>query len=178
MAAIFTLPLSTSRGASFPGRDLLLFCAYLVVVVTLVGQGVTFAPVVRRLGVRADPADAASVRNEARAAAVQAALSRVDQIAADGDAPDDTVAALRASLDHRAQRYASLAGRPETSEDGEPLSSPGYDAALRARRAVIDAQREELLRWRDAGRLPDASLRILERELDHEEGALPPREIH
>ena len=27
--------------------------------------------------------------------------------------------------------------------------------------------------WRDAGRLPDASLRILQRELDHEEHALP-----
>ena len=36
------------------------------------------------------------------------------------------------------------------------------------RRAVIDAQREELLRWRDVGRLPDEGLRVLERELDHE----------
>jgi monovalent cation/hydrogen antiporter len=36
-------------------------------------------------------------------------------------------------------------------------------------------QRDELLRWRDLGRLPDESLRILERELDHEEGLLPAR---
>ena len=47
---------------------------------------------------------------------------------------------------------------------------------LDARRAVIDAEREELLRWRDAGQLPDASLRILERELDHEERTLPPHD--
>ena len=39
----------------------------------------------------------------------------------------------------------------------------------------IDAQREELLRWRDVGRLPDEGLRVLERELDHEEGLLPDR---
>jgi hypothetical protein len=39
--------------------------------------------------------------------------------------------------------------------------------------AVIDAQHEELLRWRDAGRLPDASLRVLQRELDHAERTLP-----
>ena len=51
--------------------------------------------------------------------------------------------------------------------------SPGLAAALGARRAAIDAQREELLRWRDAGHLPDASLRILERELDHEERVFP-----
>ena len=41
------------------------------------------------------------------------------------------------------------------------------------RRAVIEAQRGELLHWRDVGRLPDESLRDLERELDHEEGCSP-----
>jgi len=49
---------------------------------------------------------------------------------------------------------------------------------VQARRAVIAAQREELLRWRDAGHLPDSSLRILERELDHEERTLPPLDDH
>jgi CPA1 family monovalent cation:H+ antiporter len=37
---------------------------------------------------------------------------------------------------------------------------------------MIDAEREELLRWGEAGRLPDAGLRALERELDHEESLL------
>jgi monovalent cation/hydrogen antiporter len=40
---------------------------------------------------------------------------------------------------------------------------------------VIEAQRAELLAWRDVGKLPDESLRTLERELDHEEGLLPTR---
>ncbi len=179
LAAIFALPLVTSSGSPFPARDLLVFCAYLVVVVTLVGQGITFAPLARALGVRADPADAASVRSEARAASVQAALSRLDQIAADGDIPDPALAALRDSLDHQARRYHHLLDPVETAEDAEDavsLSSPGIEAALRARRAVIDAQREELLRWRDAGILPDSSLRILERELDHEERTFPPHD--
>ena len=74
LAAIFTLPLTTSAGKPFPDRDLLLFCTYVVVVVTLIGQGVTFGPIVRALGVRADPADAAALRNEARAASIQAGL--------------------------------------------------------------------------------------------------------
>jgi CPA1 family monovalent cation:H+ antiporter len=38
---------------------------------------------------------------------------------------------------------------------------------------VIDAQREELVRWRDGGRLSDGSLRTLQHELDHEESVLP-----
>jgi monovalent cation/hydrogen antiporter len=50
LAAISTLPLVTETGAPFPDRDLLLFCTFLVVLVTLVGQGLTFAPLVRALG--------------------------------------------------------------------------------------------------------------------------------
>lgn len=38
---------------------------------------------------------------------------------------------------------------------------------------MIDAERETLMEWRNSGRLPDISLRILQRELDHEEGLLP-----
>jgi monovalent cation/hydrogen antiporter len=38
---------------------------------------------------------------------------------------------------------------------------------------VIDAQREELLRWRDSGRMSDDCLRQLQHELDLEERTLP-----
>jgi CPA1 family monovalent cation:H+ antiporter len=178
LAAIFTLPLVTSTGHAFPGRDLLLFCTYLVVVVTLVGQGLTFAWVTKAVGVRADPADAALVRTEARAASVQAGLSRLDQIADDREVPGPALAAIRAHLDQQARRYRQWLDRLEAGEDAHPSSSPGQLAAEQARRAVIDAQREELLRWRDAGHLPDASLRILERELDHEERILLPHDDH
>lgn len=39
-------------------------CAYLVVLVTLVGQGLTFGPLVRRLGLRANVAEEAQVRHD------------------------------------------------------------------------------------------------------------------
>jgi monovalent cation/hydrogen antiporter len=167
LAAIFTVPLTTADGQPFPGRDLLLFCTFLVVVVTLLGQGLTFGLVARLLGVRADPADEAALRWEARHAAVRAGLARLDEIASDGELSGPALAALRASLEH------------EAGHDGEPeWLAADHDAALRARREVIDAQREELLRWRDAGHLPDSSLRVLERELDHEERTLPPHDGH
>ena len=54
LAAISALPLVTADGAPFPNRDLLLFCTFVVVLITLVGQGLTFAPLVRALGLRAD----------------------------------------------------------------------------------------------------------------------------
>lgn len=163
LAAIFTVPLTTADGQPFPGRDLLLFCTFLVVVVTLVGQGLTFGLMTRVLGVRADPADEARLRWDARGASVRAGLACLDQIAAAGELDEPALNALRTSLTHQAGQH------------GEQRWQAGdYDAALRARREVIDAQREELLRWRDAGYLPDSSLRMLQRELDHEERTLPP----
>jgi NhaP-type Na+/H+ or K+/H+ antiporter len=172
LAAISTLPLALP-GGPFGSRDLLLFCAYLVVLVTLLGQGSTFTAVVRAAGLRASPAADARTRNEARAAAAQAGLARLEQLADEGDCPADILAALREALDRRAERYRRRLDLLESAEDGEVPESPRYDAAVRARRTVIEAQRDELLRWRDAGRLPDAELRVLERELDHEERILP-----
>jgi CPA1 family monovalent cation:H+ antiporter len=178
LAAAFSLPLVTNAGEPFPGRDLIIFCTYLVVLVTLIGQGLTFGPVMRLLGLRADLADQVRIRNEARAASLRAGLDRLDQLDEESDEPvdSDTVAALRARLIgqlSRAQRRIAATGSSDLSESGEPIRAPADVAAAAIRRAVIDAQREELLRWRDAQRLPDASLRILERELDHEEHALP-----
>jgi CPA1 family monovalent cation:H+ antiporter len=175
LAAIFTLPRFTDSGVPFPDRDLLLFCTFLVVLVTLVGQGLTFAPLVRVLGLRADQADQARLRNEARSAAAEAALARLDDMQArEHDTVDDpAIAAIRAQLQARLARYRRRLDALQHAEAGEIPFSPQYEAAARVRRAVIEAQREELLRRRDAGQLPDAGLRVLERELDHEEGLLP-----
>ncbi|MGY1831251.1 Na+/H+ antiporter [Geodermatophilus sp. SYSU D01180] len=176
LAAVFTIPLTTDAGDPFPDRDLLLFCAFLAVLVTLVGQGATFAPLVRRLRLRADAADAARLRNQARVAAVDAGLARLDELQAERhDHVDDAaIESIRAALRTRRTRYER---RLEVLVDaeGEVPMSPEYEAALRVRRAVIDAEREELLRWRDLGRLPDEGLRTLERELDHQEHLLPSR---
>lgn len=174
LAAIFTLPVVTDSGSPFPARDLLLFCAFLVVLVTFVGQGVTFAPLVRVLGLRADQADQARMRNEARAGSVQAGLARLAEMAAEehDDVDDQAIAAMRAQLETRLTRYRRRLDLLQQAEPGEVPFNPRYEAALRVRRSVIDAEREELLRRRDAGELTDEGLRVLERELDHEEGLL------
>jgi CPA1 family monovalent cation:H+ antiporter len=177
LAAIFALPLTTDTGAPFPDRELLLFCAFLAVLVTLVGQGLTFAPLVRALGLRADQADEARLRNQARTAAVESALELLDDAAHQqhDDVEDQAIVAMRTQLNARLTRYRTRLALLENAEAGEIPMSPQYEANLRLRRAVIGAQRDELVRWRDLGRLPDESLRILERELDHEEGLLPAR---
>ena len=58
LAAALSIPLTVQGGRPFPARGLLLVLATSVIVVTLVGQGLTLAPLVRRLGVLDDPAAA------------------------------------------------------------------------------------------------------------------------
>ncbi|UQU64377.1 Na+/H+ antiporter [Couchioplanes caeruleus] len=177
LAAVFTIPALTKKGEPFPDLDLLLFCAFVVVLVTLVGQGVTFAPLVRRLGLKANQADLVRLRNEARTASVQAALDRLEEIKHErhDDVEDQAIEVMRRQLGHRLERYRRRLDLLDQSDSDEVPVSPQYEAALRVRRSVIDAQRDELLRWRDVGRLSDDGLRVLERELDHEERLLPDR---
>jgi monovalent cation/hydrogen antiporter len=173
LAAIFAVPLTKNDGTPFPDRDLMLLCAYIVVLVTLVGQGLTFAPLLHRLGLRTNEAEDAQIRNEARLAGIRAAVAAVNEMEADREIPATVANALRQSLRQRAQRTQDRISLLEESDDGEVTWTPEMEATVRGQQAVIDAQREELLRWRDGGRLPDDALRQLQRELDHEEHAIP-----
>jgi monovalent cation/hydrogen antiporter len=174
LAAIFTVPLVTETGAPFPCRDLLLFCTLVVVLVTLIGQGLTFAPLARALGIRARPADESRLRKLASVAAIQAAIDRLNALNAQSPssierhAIDTVSAQLAARLKSRQQQLDAL----ETADTDNIPAFANDDALLEIRRAAIDAQREELVRWRDAGMLSDQGLRTLGRGLDLEEGML------
>lgn len=171
LAAIFAVPFTTDSGARFPVRDLLLFCTLVVVLVTLIGQGSTFGPVVRALGVHAKAVDEVRLRNRARTAAVRAALDALNEMDHESEADARAIDVVRRQLCARLERYQR---RLDVLSDSDELPNyPEYEAAVAIRRAAIDAERDELVRWRDAGMLPDRSLRVLERELDHEEVTLP-----
>jgi CPA1 family monovalent cation:H+ antiporter len=164
LAAAYSLPLS------LPERDLLLFCAFVIVVVTLVGQGLTFGALARRLNVRASQADGIRQRNEARLAAVTAALDRLDDM--DGIS-DEVRAGMRRSLEERQRRYRHRIDAVVVTEEGQASVSQEYLAAVSARREIIQTERDELVRWRESGRLTETDLRRLQSELDHQESELP-----
>ena len=52
-----SLPLETKAGTAFPGRAIIIFLTFVVIVVTLVVLGLSLAPVVRRLGLQGDDED-------------------------------------------------------------------------------------------------------------------------
>ena len=62
----------------FPKRDLVIFVAYAVIVLTLVIPGLTLAPLVRRLGLEESEEDR-RVDAEARKRITEAALERLEE---------------------------------------------------------------------------------------------------
>ncbi|WP_236591303.1 cation:proton antiporter, partial [Mycobacterium paraintracellulare] len=145
LAAIFAVPFVTDSRAPFPDRDLLLFCTLVVVLVTLIGQGITFGPLVRALGLRADATDELRLRNRARAAAVQAALDRLDSLDQQDDVDVDprVIDGVRQQLSARLERYQHRLNL--LSDAAEAPAAPRYEAAVAIRRIAIDAQRDELV---------------------------------
>ncbi len=167
LAAAFSLPLD------FPSRNLILLCAYLVVLVTLLGQGLTFAPLLRRLKIGGPDLSEALVRNQARVAAVQAALQRLELLLERDPQLTASAGTARRAAQLQLERYSQRVLLLSAVEDDVLANADRYRAAVGLRRAMLDAEREELLAWRDRGQLSDLSLRKLERELDYQEGVLP-----
>jgi CPA1 family monovalent cation:H+ antiporter len=123
---------------------------------------------IRRLDVRDDGVEE---REEllARRASVDAALARIGALQDEDWTREDTVERMRRAYEYRRRRLASRAG----DEDGD-----GEDYEHRSRkyqkmvRSVLDAQRDELVRLRDAGTITNEVMHRLERELDLEDERL------
>lgn len=171
LAAAFALPMTVASGAPLPGRDLIVFAAYVVVLVTLLVQGVTFAPLLRRLRLESDDSEQTVLRSEAWVSTLQAGMTRLEQLIECGEVDPRVAESLRHNLTARLERDKTKLAI--LTEDPEAFRSPTYESAVQARREVLEAQRDELLRWREAGWLPDSSMRVLQRDLDHEERLLP-----
>jgi CPA1 family monovalent cation:H+ antiporter len=163
LATALALPLTT------PGRDVLLFITFGVILVTLVGQGVTLPLLIRLLGIAGDATDN---RDEVRArtTAAEAAVARIDELANEWPGHLPLIDTLRSQYVHR----ASHLGAPHPSEDGSVVKlDPDAEQELLEhrliRRAVIDAERGAVLRLRERGELNDEVWRRIERDLDLEE---------
>ncbi|HST65477.1 MAG TPA: cation:proton antiporter, partial [Mycobacteriales bacterium] len=171
LAAAFALPMSLAGDEPLPGRELLLLCAYLVVLVTLVGQGLTLGPLLRMLGLHDDRVGRLRSRGEARVAAAEAALRELEDLAADGVHPD-VLERVRQDADRRlSRRKERLKTLDRAGAEDEATVRPVQELA-QLRMALLEAERRELVRRRESGELRDVDLRTLQRELDHEERLL------
>ena len=80
VAAALAIPLTTDAGDPLPGRDLIIFLTYVVVVVTVVGQGLALPRLLRRIAPEGPGDQVEREEDEARVAAARAALEHLDEL--------------------------------------------------------------------------------------------------
>jgi CPA1 family monovalent cation:H+ antiporter len=157
LAAAFVLPTDTRN------REVLILIALVVVGATLLVQGSTLPWVLRHLGVNGpDPAEdalqAASVQQRASAAG----LARLDSLVTDAVSSDVVERLRRRSSERSDALWERLGGGDETPSE----------AYSRLRIEMIAAEREELIRLRDTGYVPDDVMRRVIASIDIEETVL------
>ncbi len=158
------IPTMTAAGAPFPGRDVVIAIAFVVIVVTLLGQGFTLAPLMRWLGVRDTGDDERREELAARIGTAEAALARLEELATESWMHPD-------ALSHTRDRYRLRTRHLHGHADGvldSPIEAKSI-AQVRLARELLAAERQQLLRLRDNGAISDAVMRRVQRELDYEE---------
>jgi Na+/H+ antiporter len=161
LAAAFALPFTIATGAVFPERERIIFLTFCVIVATLVVQGLGLVPLIRLLGLHADPVPGEELQY-ARDIAIRAALERLDTRPSDDGVPEPFLADLRMHYEEKLRHLTRQIGESILEEDHTP-------AQIRLRREVIAAERAAVIQLRDQGRIADGVLRTIERELDLED---------
>ena len=139
LAAALALPLALPGGEGFPYRDMILFVAFGVIFITLVGLGSGLPLVVRWLGVAKDSRREYIAEHEfeiaARREALDAALKSLDAITDDRELSDEVVKLLRSRHEIRSNQLPDSLD-PEAHElrlGDRHRTDPGIDC----RRAKI-----------------------------------------
>jgi CPA1 family monovalent cation:H+ antiporter len=153
LATALALPVTVAGGAPFPYRDAIIVIAMCVIILTLVVQGLTLAPLIRFLRFPPETAHHAEAR-VARLEAVRRGAEALDDLAREPWADPRDVEWLRTELRDRVRLLEHHAGEPE--------------GRRRLRVEMLRAERRMLVRLRNEGAISDEVLVELEQELDLE----------
>jgi monovalent cation/hydrogen antiporter len=158
LAAALAIPLETTAGP-FPFRDLLIFITFVVLLVTLVGQGGTLPWIIRWLKIKDDGAAVLEERLALMATA-RAGIERVHELEREGTYPPDVLELHRVRLEARLAEFTST----------ERKTPAARKTALfrQVQRELIDAQRAKLIELRNEGKIDNTVLRRLQRLFDLE----------
>jgi Na+/H+ antiporter len=160
LAAALSVPLAVDA------RPQILYLTFVVLLVTLVGQGLTLPALLHALGVEG-PRPWMPDEAIARLEAAQAALDRIDELEEEG-VDEERLKRMRDLYRARFRACMAVIGG---QDGGRPPPDPRREYG-ELRRDLIGVERATLLRLRSAGSLRQETLRQIERDLDLEEARL------
>ncbi len=170
------VPVTAAAGRPFPARGLIIFITFTVILGTLVLQGLTLAPLIRRWGLT-EGKESDTELAHARRVVAEAGLRRLREEAGRDGVDHTAVRYLEGTYRRGVERWAARDLARHGQADEEHARLAGIDGsraeqvatAYRAlRTAMIEDEREALVRLRDQGVIGDDVLRRVQRDLDLE----------
>jgi NhaP-type Na+/H+ or K+/H+ antiporter len=166
LAAAMALPLTLQNGTPFPGRDLILFLTFVVILVTLVLQGLSLPPIIRALGIEEDVGGEREERG-ARLKANEAALARLNEIAERDPTKADALDRLRIEYEDRIRQLK--ADEPGRAGKRVRLFSAEYE---KLSQTALEEERKTILQLRNDSAISDEVLREIQGDIDLAEARL------
>lgn len=170
LASALSVPLLMENGQAFPHRSLILFITFIVILVTLVFQGLTLPTVIRWVNIKdmADALPAAEQEAAIHLRLMNVAVKRLDEKYAFEINDNELVGILRQQLEN------------DISVVGEKLESLACDETEKAEvelynQILLDiysVQRKELSKLRSENHYSDEEIRKQETQLDLDEAKL------
>ncbi len=138
-----------------------------MILVTLVGQGLTLPLLIRAIRVPDDGGAAEREDAKARIHAAEAALERLEELAEEDWVRDDTVERMRGPYRFRSNRFR--ARYEGVDDDGVEERSAQFQ---RLRRELLDAERQAVLALRNEGTITEEVMQRVQRDIDLEDSRL------
>jgi CPA1 family monovalent cation:H+ antiporter len=169
LASALAIPLTLTNGEAFPHRNLILFITFVVILFTLVLQGLSLKPLIRFLKI--DTNEKESEKVQALAMRIQLAEAVLSFLATNYKEEIEKNEAYKRVME-RYERMVEVAKKKlEMEESAEEVSSflPHYRQMLVE---LVDVRRKELNRFRRSNEYNEELIREREWELDLEEARL------
>ncbi|MBA3823257.1 MAG: Na+/H+ antiporter [Ktedonobacterales bacterium] len=166
LAAALALPTAASGALSQTVRDSIIFLTFVVILVTLLVQGLSLPSLIRRLGLDQDK----TRRNEARAAHLaiaHVALDRLEGLDGTTGLPEEQLVDLRTHYQERVSILSAI--QPDRAPTERHAAKSKHGAYQRVLLDLVEVQRQQAISMRDNGEIGDEVLHDIERELDLEE---------
>jgi Na+/H+ antiporter len=164
LASALAIPLTLTKGDAFPHRNLILFITFVVILFTLVLQGLTLPLVIRWLKIEVMENEE-DQRLSIRLRLANAVLDYISTEYAEETASIDAFSRLK----ERYQRMVEITGKRLEKDEGDKLTPAFLSRYRQLLLELVKIQRQELSHMRRDNLFTEELLRSKEFELDLEE---------
>jgi Na+/H+ antiporter len=167
LAAALALPVALPSGQGFPGRDMILFLTFCIILFTLIVQGISLPYLIRGLGIKSNKNDEELEEIEARKRMASAAIVHIEENFAFGILTEEVLSQVKNKYEIR---FNHLNNYSNWKEDKKVDTI--FDQFYQVQEELLNVERNILTGMRKDGTINEEVMRKIEYELDLEETRL------